>query len=545
MADMTEHHQTSRGDAGGLSVGAFMRLLPGLPLLALMVAGAGLYLYDGLTALWAAWQVPEYSHGPLIPVISSYLFLRQIKHVPPAEVAMSDRWPGVLFIMLAILVGLAGNIGNIDDVTAYAIIIWVWGTVLISFGWTRGHHLWPPVLHLVFMLPLPGFIYWDVSLALQFLSSEIGVSFIRAMAIPVYLDGNIIDLGVYRLHVAEACSGLRYLFPVMSFTYIFAVLYQGSIWHKVVLLMAAVPLTVLMNSFRIGVIGVMVDNYGIEHAEGFLHLFEGWVIFISVIGLMLLLARAMQWLSGDRRSFAQVLDLDLSGLGGQIARVGDIRPSIPFLTATAMVIAAGLAWHLRPISEPTVVDRESFVLFPGNLEGWSSAGRARLPENVEDILMADDYIAASYLQQGGSVLTPVELFVAWYNNQTPGLYHTPDVCIPAAGWEISAIDRVEIPVQLSDNTVEIPVNRAIIVNGTERQLVYFWFEQRGKRMTSGYEAKIQLIWGGLMTGDYDGSLVRLMTPIAAGEPEAAADERLQAFMPAVMPVLPRFINSSL
>ena len=56
------------------------------------------------------------------------------------------------------------------------------------------------------------------------------------MGVPVYLDGNVIDLGVYKLQVAEACSGLRYLFPIMSFSYVFAVLYRGSIWHKVVLL---------------------------------------------------------------------------------------------------------------------------------------------------------------------------------------------------------------------------------------------------------------------------------------------------------------------
>ena len=77
------------------------------------------------------------------------------------------------------------------------------------------------------------------------------------MGVPVFLDGNIIDLGVYKLQVAEACSGLRYLFPIMSFSYVFAVLYRGSVWHKIVLLLAAVPIAVVMNSIRIGVIGLL------------------------------------------------------------------------------------------------------------------------------------------------------------------------------------------------------------------------------------------------------------------------------------------------
>ena len=71
-------------------------------------------------------------------------------------------------------------------------------------------------------------------------------------SVPVYLEGNIIDLGVYKLHVAEACSGLRYLFPILSFSYIFAVLSKGPMWHKAVLLISAAPITVLMNSLHRG-----------------------------------------------------------------------------------------------------------------------------------------------------------------------------------------------------------------------------------------------------------------------------------------------------
>ena len=91
---------------------------------------------------------------------------------------------------------------------------------------------WPPVLHLVYMLPLPGVLYYGLSTYLQGVSSELGVFFLQMLNVPVFLEGNIIDLGVYKLHVAEACSGLRYLFPILSFSYIFAVLYQGRCGTK-------------------------------------------------------------------------------------------------------------------------------------------------------------------------------------------------------------------------------------------------------------------------------------------------------------------------
>ena len=110
------------------------------------------------------------------------------------------------------MLGALGKFSQIDDVVAYAIILWVGAMLLISFGWQQGRRFWVPVLHLVYMLPLPGVIYFKLSAFLQSVSSELGASMLGLMGIPVFLDGNIIDLGVLKLHVAEACSGLRYLF---------------------------------------------------------------------------------------------------------------------------------------------------------------------------------------------------------------------------------------------------------------------------------------------------------------------------------------------
>ena len=115
----------------------------------------------------------------------------------------------------ALLIGLAGNIAQIQKITAFGLIIWCGGVILTSFGWARGKQFWPPVVHLCFMLPLPFLLYAKTSIALQFVSSEIGVGFIRMMNIPVFLDGNIIDLdehvdteeGVFFMRVAWQMAG--------------------------------------------------------------------------------------------------------------------------------------------------------------------------------------------------------------------------------------------------------------------------------------------------------------------------------------------------
>ncbi len=527
--------------------GSGLRVLwPGGLWLALAVLAAIVFFHEGMLALWSAWQTPEYSHGPLIPLISGYLFLRQMKGVPPNSAPVTDRWPGVLVLGFALLLGLAGNTTQIQKLVAVALIIWVGGMILVSFGWQRGRQFWPPVLHLCFMLPLPFFLYWKTSIFLQGVSSELGVAVIRMMDIPVFLDGHIIDLGIYKLHVAEACSGLRYMFPIMSFTYIFAVLYQGSIWHKGILLLAAVPIAIVMNSLRIGIIGVLVDSYGIEHAEGFLHAFEGWVIFMLCILAMLVLSRLMMVLSGDQRSFSEVLDVDTTGLGAELARIGDIRPSRALLGMSAVFLAVGLAWTPLTTAEPAPIKRDPFLLFPTRLGEWRSLGRETLPPDIARTLAADDYIAAHYMAPGQAA--PVDLFVAWYRDQNKGGIHSPEVCIPAGGWEMSEITQAEIPVEIAGRAggpLMIPVNRAIIQKGLDRQLVYYWFDQAGRRLTSDYAAKAWLLFDALHTGRTDGALVRLVTPINKNEPVAAAEQRLQGMLGATMPVMARFIATDL
>ena len=292
----------------------------GAGLFAALLAVSVPVFWIGLESLGRAWTTPEYSHGPLIPAISLYLFLRELRRGPPLEPVVRDRLPGVLVIAASLLVAMVGNLARIPDIVTYAMIVWTGGVVLTVFGWRRGlaHQL--PVLHLVFMLPLPQFLYWQLTIFLQGVSSELGVWFVKLAGVSVFLEGNVIDLGVYKLQVAEACSGLRYLFPILSFSYLFAILYRGPCWHKAVLFLAAAPLTVLMNSFRIGVIGVLVDRYGIGHAEGFLHFFEGWVIFLACIAILFAMAVAMQRLTPNPLPLSEAIDLDTAGLAPILAR---------------------------------------------------------------------------------------------------------------------------------------------------------------------------------------------------------------------------------
>ena len=516
--------------ASGFGLGA-------LTLLALTIAAIPVF-WIGLASLVEAWSTPEYSHGPLIPIISLYLFLRELRNGPPLPERVTDRWPGVAVIVLALAVAMLGNLARIPDIVTYALILWVGGVVLTLFGWRRGIRHQLPVIHLVFMLPLPQFVYWQLTTFLQFVSSELGVWFVKLAGISVHLEGNIIDLGVYKLQVAEACSGLRYLFPILSFSYLFAILYRGPFWHKVVLFVLAAPLTVFMNSFRIGMIGVLVNAYGIEHAEGFLHWFEGWVIFGACIAVLFLTALGLQRLTPDPLPLRDAIDLDTEGLAPIVGRVVRTQASAALAAAAVVTALAGGAWTLVDAREEgVVVDRTPFAAFPMRIGEWSGYSSFLEPEIVE-VLGADDYINATYSSPGGH---SVNFFSAFYRSQTRGEgIHSPEVCIPGDGWEI--VELADYPVDMEGTGYgTFEVNRAIIQKGLSTQLVYFWFEGRGDRVTGDFEAKLAVLRDGLREGRTDGALVRFVSPIRGGEPASAVDARMQGFMREMLPDLPRYL----
>ncbi len=512
----------------------------GLLWFSLLVVGSVPAFWIGFVSLAKAWATPEYSHGPLIPLISLYLFLRELRQAPPSGGEPVNRLPGLWVVGAALLLATLGNLARIPDVVTYALILWVGGVVLTVFGWTRGRLHQLPVLHLVFMLPLPQFVYWKLTIFLQGISSELGVWFVSLAGVSVYLEGNVIDLGVYKLQVAEACSGLRYLFPILSFSYLFSILYRGPIWHKAVLLLSAAPLTVLMNSFRIGVIGVLVDRYGIEQAEGFLHFFEGWVIFLACIGILFLMAIGLQRLTPNPLPLSEAIDLDTTGFGKIITRLLAIRPSRAMAAAALVTCVVSGIWAFGQAREPVTVIRDPFALFPRQLADWSGSA-ASLEPDVERVLGASDYVNATYLQAGGSQAAYVNLFVAYYDKQTEGSgIHSPEVCLPVGGWEVFSLEPYEVDMTATEYG-RFAVNRAVIQKGLSKQLVYYWFEQRGKRMTNDYAAKFSVVADSLTIGRTDGAMVRYVTPINPGETEAAADARLQGFMRDSLRALPRFV----
>ena len=275
-----------------------------------MAAAVVMLLFRGtFSYLYGFWQRAEYSHGFMIPLISAYLLWRQRARF--AQLNWRTSWSGVALALVGLALYFLGRLGSITTLDAYALVIVIAGCVLGVMGWEAFKVALAPIALLFLMNPVPRFFYNNLSLKLQLLSSQLGVALMRLFGVSVFLEGNVIDLGNYKLQVAEACSGLNYLFPLMTLGVIIAYLFKGKTWMRWCLFLSTIPITAVMNSFRVGVIGILVDRFGIEQAQGFLHWFEGWVIFMICLLVLLAEAWAMLRLTGDRRSLRTVLTPEL------------------------------------------------------------------------------------------------------------------------------------------------------------------------------------------------------------------------------------------
>jgi exosortase D (VPLPA-CTERM-specific) len=512
------------------------RLAPAWPWLIVTAAGMAAFYWEALASLGVAWQRPEYSYGPMVPLITAWMTLRQLHRHPPGPEAGS-RAPGMMLVAAGLLLGLLGNLSRVPDVGTYGFILAIGGFMLILAGTREGLRFWPGWVHLIFMLPLPQFLYLHISTSLQAISSQLGVGLIDALGIPVILDGNIIDLGSYQLQVAEACSGLNYLFPMLSFGWLVAMLYIGPNWHRAVIFLSTIPITILMNAFRIGVIGILVNHGGIEHAQGFIHVFEGWIIFMACTAMLYGEAWLLQKLAAGGRAYPAVLDLDYRGMLRPLRKLPQLRASGSLIAASLLVLLSGAAWQAQPEAAPARLARESLTQFPLQLGDWRGQPNY-LDAPTLRALGADDYLSASYIMGPQSV----ELLMTFYLSQTgvrSGV-HSPEVCLPAGGWEVQRWARKSVPI----GQRSLLVNHAVIRKGSEQQLVYYWFEQRGLQTASEYAAKFLSLRDAIATGRSDGGLVRLVTPIGRAEDITSAEARLESIMQRVVPLLPAYFPQS-
>jgi exosortase D (VPLPA-CTERM-specific) len=439
-----------------------------------------------------------------------------------------------VLIILALAMHIIGELSATFILSQIGFVIALMGVILATGGYSLLKISFIPIAFLLFAIPLPYFVDSALTLQLQLVSSQLGVFVIRMFAIPVYLDGNIIDLGDYKLQVVEACSGLRYLYPLLSLSFLAAYLFHAPLWQRALVFLSGIPIAIGMNGFRIGLVGILIDRWGSQMADGALHFFEGWAIFVACTAVLTLEVFILARFSG--RALSEVFYIPRIVANPPAVLDKPSRDYRPLTSCLLLLCAGGLAVFATSGRTEPVQDRTRFAEFPAQLGQWQGRSSLLDPE-TEKALGVNDYILSDYVGPDGQ---PINFYVAYYDSQRKGESpHSPIVCIPGGGWAITKLQQINY----TDGADEQPLNRVIIEKGIEKQLVYYWFDERGRKIASEWWAKFYLLSDAILRNRTDAALIRLTTQILPGETEQGADRRLQSFMRHAIPKLSAFLSS--
>ncbi len=250
---------------------------------------------------------------------------------------------------------------------------------------------------------------------------------------------------------------------------------------------------------------------------------------------MLLLAASLARIGSPHTRLRNSLSLDFGPTPAkQVA--GQLRTlPTPFLAATALTtVAAILAFNL-PERVEVKPARATFAEFPLQFASWAGR-RAPLEQEYQDQLKLDDYLLANF--ESVNTRLPVNVWIAYYDSQRNGAAtHSPRSCLPGGGWDFNAFGQRNVPLVGGS----IHVNRAVIAHGSERQMMYYWFQQRGRIVTNEYLVKWYMFEDALQRNRTDGALVRLIAPIPLGATEEETDSVLSKFTADLAANLQRYV----
>jgi exosortase len=264
-----------------------------LTLLALLLTLLYLRILAGMSAQW--WSDPNYSHGFIVPFFSAWMLWRERKRLAEAPVRPSSL--GLLVIAAALGILVLGVLGAENFLSRTSLLFLLAGLVIQFRGWACFRAMLFPWAILFLMIPLPAIIFNRIALPLQFLSSRLASALLGAIGVPVYREGNVINLPSLSLDVVEACSGLRSLVSLVTLAVFYGYLFEPRISRRFLLVLSSIPIAVAANGFRIMGSGLLGEYWSPDKAEGFFHLFSGWLIFILSLGLLVSFHGTLGWLA--------------------------------------------------------------------------------------------------------------------------------------------------------------------------------------------------------------------------------------------------------
>ncbi len=234
----------------------WQQLLP-YAILGLLLAVLYSHIATKLVLDW--YTIPDYSHGFLVPLFS--LFLLWDRRAAIRSIPLEPTWKGLYLVLPGIAILVLGVYGADLFLSRISLVLLLSGLVWTFAGSTMLRELRFPILVLLLAIPFPAIIFSQITFPLQLLASNLATGVLRAIGVPVLHEGNIIELPVMKLEVAEACSGIRSLMSLFTLAVFYGYFLEKSNRRRIILALASIPIAVTANAARIVGTGLCVQYW--------------------------------------------------------------------------------------------------------------------------------------------------------------------------------------------------------------------------------------------------------------------------------------------
>jgi exosortase B len=278
--------QISVNSPTGLPESWSNRFLIWLPIIAGLIV---LYFPSLFDLLRGVWSTDQQAHGPIVLSIACWLIYRKwpdMLHASEEKSTAPVTGSFVFFVGLLLYI-----IGRSQDILLFEIgsAIWLLSAILLIMrGSDALKAMWFPLFFMIFMIPLPSAVVDAVTMPMKMAVSYVAENILFWAGYPIARTGVILQIGQYRLLVADACAGLHTLFTLEALGLLYLnIIRHESLLRNVMLAILIVPISFTANVVRVMVLTLITYHYGDEAGQGFLHGFSGMVLFLTALLLII------------------------------------------------------------------------------------------------------------------------------------------------------------------------------------------------------------------------------------------------------------------
>jgi exosortase len=255
-----------------------------------------------IRSLFHEWSTKkESSHGFLIPVISIYITWK--KRETLRSMLVDQSWEGFLILLSGLFLLLIGRVSHEPSAQQFSLLITISGLVYFLLGRKVFRVLLFPLGYLVFMIPPPYILINTIAIHLRLVDAKMTYFIINSLGIPIIREGPNLHLPDISLDVAYLCTGILSLVSMVALSVVWAYIFLRHVTSRIVLILLALPIAFASNILRISLITLLTYYLGAVVLKSAVHQFQGVVIFMMNILLLLILGSFLK--KAENKYFAE------------------------------------------------------------------------------------------------------------------------------------------------------------------------------------------------------------------------------------------------